>query len=78
MNENTDAVFGLTQTISDWRLGRDVELKSEGGQPFPDVSPISVGEILLCLKRIRKSVSRWSKRGGRQGYLYFIDNNIGR
>jgi hypothetical protein len=29
-----------------------------------------------CLKRIRKSVDLWNKQGGRQGYLYFIDNNI--
>ena len=25
-----------------------------------------------CLKRIRKSVQRWNKEGGRQGYLTFV------
>ena len=28
--------------------------------------------IIACLKRIRKSVARWNKEGGRQGYLTFI------
>ncbi len=76
MNKNTDAVYAITQKICDWRLGRDVKLETEGGQPLPDVPPISVAEILVCLKRIRKSVAKWSKRGGRQGYLYFIADFI--
>ncbi len=31
-----------------------------------------VDEILLCLKRILKSVNRWNKSGGQRGYLTFI------
>ena len=76
MNENTDAVYAIAQRICDWRLGRDVKFETEGGQPLPDVPPISVAEILVCLKRIRKSVAKWSKRGGRQGYLFFIADFI--
>jgi hypothetical protein len=76
MNENTEAVYDITQTMCDWRLGRDVKFETEDGQPLPDISPVSVGEILLCIKRIRKSVSKWSKRGGRQGYLYFISGFV--
>lgn len=33
-------------------------------------------EIVACLKRIRKSVGRWNKRGGRQGCLTFIQQYI--
>ena len=29
-------------------------------------------EIIICLKRIQKSVTFWSKSGGRQGYLNYI------
>ena len=29
-------------------------------------------EILACLRKIRKSVERWNKRGGQQGYLHFV------
>ena len=72
MNKNTDAVFDIVQTMCDWRLGRDVKFEVEDGQRLPDISPLSVDEVLTCLKRIRKSVTKWSKRGGRQGYLRFI------
>ena len=34
-------------------------------------------EILIqCLKRLRKSINRWSGQGGIQGYLKFIDNYL--
>ena len=32
----------------------------------------TVSEIILCLKRIRKSVEFWNKRSGQRGYLNFI------
>ncbi|MDO9303119.1 MAG: hypothetical protein Q7T89_17150 [Anaerolineales bacterium] len=76
MNKNTDAVYAVTQRICDWRLGRDVKFETESGKSLPEVPPISVDEILVCLKRIRKSVAKWSKRGGRQGYLFFIADFI--
>lgn len=76
MNKNTDAVYGVTKTMCDWRLGRDVKFETEGGKSLPEVPPISVDEILVCLKRIRKSVAKWSKHGGRQGYLHFIADFI--
>jgi hypothetical protein len=34
--------------------------------------PITIDEIILCLKRVLKSVKRWNEDGGRQGYLDFI------
>jgi len=36
----------------------------------------TVDEILGCLRKIRKSVDRWNKRGGQQGYLQFVSNFI--
>ncbi len=39
--------------------------------------PLTHDVILACIKRIRKSVEFWTKEGGRQGYLYFIDRNSG-
>lgn len=32
----------------------------------------STDEVLACLQRIHKSVQRWTKRKGRQGYLTFV------
>ncbi len=76
MNENTDAVYAIMQKICDWRLGRDVKFETEDGESLSEVPPISVDEIGVCLKRIRKSVAKWSKRSGRQGYLRFIADFI--
>jgi hypothetical protein len=44
----------------------------EAGPPGPAPEPIKVEEILLCLKRILKSVNRWNKSAGQRGYLTFI------
>jgi hypothetical protein len=39
-----------------------------------EIKPITVNELLDCLKRIKKSVQFWTKEGGRQGYLEYISN----
>ena len=44
--------------------------------PFELPEPLSLDEMVACLKRIRKSVRKWNKRGGRQGYLRFIDQFV--
>jgi hypothetical protein len=38
----------------------------------PNNSANTLEEILACLKRIRKSVTRWNKSNGRRGYLDFV------
>jgi hypothetical protein len=54
--------------ICEWRIGRAA----------PDDNPATVGErktaeeVAACLKRIRTSVQRWTKKRGRQGYLTFV------
>ncbi len=61
-------IFERVKTMCDWRLGK---------RPFsPDqelsCSPISLEELLLCLKRIEKSIMFWTKQGGRKGYIAFV------
>lgn len=59
--------------MCEWRLGRGeppIDNPSEVPQPGP--KPITVDEIIPCLKKILKSVKRWNKDRGRQGYLNFI------
>lgn len=36
----------------------------------------TVGDIMQCLKRLRKSIKLWTKEGGRQGYLQYISEFI--
>ena len=35
-------------------------------------APLTAAELVLCLKRIRKSINFWNKQGGRQGYLEYV------
>ncbi|HPO14188.1 MAG TPA: hypothetical protein PLI09_12150 [Candidatus Hydrogenedentes bacterium] len=57
--------------MCEWRLGRIPLGNTEEVFSSDDV-PITIDEIILCLKRLLKSVNRWNKDGGRQGYLNFI------
>lgn len=67
-------VFEAVKFMCDWRLG---ELQSQGEEaPEPGAlgwRPNTPDEIVACLKRIRKSISLWTKQGGRQGYLSYVN-----
>ena len=43
---------------------------------MPQMQPKTPEEILACLKRVRTSVKRWHKSGGRRGYLDFVSQYI--
>jgi len=65
-------LYRAIRNMCEWRLGRIREEDVEAGPPGPAPEPIKVEEIILCLKRILKSVNRWNKSGGQRGYLTFI------
>ena len=66
-----EIIYERVRAVCEWRLGRESAFEAEAGAaPLPD--PLTVAEIVACLKRIRKSVQKWSKREGRQGYVRFI------
>ena len=76
LGDKAQMVYDRVKEMCEWRLGRnEITLRDKFVRVKPE--PISIDEIMDCLKRIRKSVDLWNKQGGRQGYLYFIDNNIG-
>lgn len=56
--------------ICEWRLGR-ARLANAPGRDMP-VETISIDELILCLKRIRKSVKYWHQKDGTQGYLNYV------
>ncbi len=64
-------VYAEVRSIGEWRLGR-ATLGGAKAVDLPALAPISLSEIIACLKRIRKSVQRWTQQGGRQGYLQFV------
>jgi hypothetical protein len=57
------------KAICDIRLGR-------AKRPFDDMATKSVEEIVLCLKRIRKSIETWNKEYGRRGYYEFVSQFV--
>ncbi|MEZ4710451.1 MAG: hypothetical protein R3A44_24830 [Caldilineaceae bacterium] len=64
--------YERAKSMCDWRLGRENAFETEDGAAPPLPESITLAEMIACLKRLRKSVERWTKRGGRQGYLNFV------
>jgi hypothetical protein len=75
-NDLQKAVYTHVKAMCDLRTGKSSLSDQEGeavGIPLQTVTP---DEIVACLKRIQKSVQKWTKQGGRQGYLMFVDGFI--
>ena len=68
------ALYARVKHICDWRLGRGEIGDTKSRMPAPE--PITPEEMVACLKRLRRSVNMWTKRGGRQGYLEFVGDFI--
>ena len=66
LGERAQMVFKSVQEICEWRLGR------APGEPTDPDSALPVSVLVKALREIQKSIPRWSKQGGRQGYLEFV------
>ena len=74
LSDRSQQVFDAVKSVCEWRLGRQ-EFIVGGDEDKKDVpleSVKTVDEIILCLKRLRKSVKLWTTDYGRQGYLNYI------
>jgi hypothetical protein len=70
-------LFDRIRAMCEWRLGREQIVTEANEQPIEfEIAPITLEELLACLKRVRKSVDRWHKSGGRRGYLDFVSRFI--
>ncbi len=74
--ERAQVVFDVVKTICEWRMGRQQLIQKGSEQRELKPEPLTVGEIIACLKRIHTSARRWNKQGGRQGYLKFVSEFI--
>jgi hypothetical protein len=77
LNSLAQLAYSGAQTICEWRLGRESAFALQGPTQIPAPKPITVDELIACLKRIRKSVRTWNQRGGRRGYLEFASQFFG-
>ncbi len=71
-------LYEVLEQACEWRLGRS-KVKTVDGKEIglpPEVEPLTPDEMVAVLKRIQRSVKRWTKEGGRQGYLNFVNEFI--
>jgi len=69
-------VFSAVKGMCEWRLGREGLISEQDKSEMVHPDPVSLDEVVACLQRIRKSIRLWTKQGGRQGYLTFVDQFI--
>jgi hypothetical protein len=69
-------VYEMVEVMCEWRLGREKFHDKDGKPAEIPMEPITLDELVACLKRVRKSINRWSRQGGRQGYLTFVSQFV--
>jgi hypothetical protein len=70
--ETRQEIFERVVAICDWRLG----LQSLSPDKDQYCDPITIEELILCLKRIEKSIKFWTKQAGRKGYINFVSSRV--
>jgi len=76
LNERAQQVYEMMETMCDWRMGDETLVSADMKSRVPRPEPVTTDVIVACLKRIRKSVEKWNKQGGRQGYLTFVERFV--
>lgn len=75
LNGLEQELYDAVKEVCDRRLG---EKQGEEEESVEAATALNTpDEIAACLKRIRKSVTFWTKSGGRQGYLNYISIFLG-
>jgi hypothetical protein len=70
--ERAERVFRSVQPFCEWRLGRS----AFPGDPSVAAPGMPVSDLVKCLREIQKSISFWSRRGGRKAYLDFVSQYV--
>ncbi len=69
-------IHRLLTIVCDWMLSEEKQKPGSCEWLLPKVEVQKIGEIIRMLKYIKKSVEKWNKRGGRQGYLNLVEPYI--
>jgi len=67
------AVFERVKAMCESRMGRAEQLDMA---QLPPAIEKNLDDVLACLRKIRKSVDKWNKRGGPEGYLSFVSQYV--
>ncbi len=70
------SLHDIVKSTCEWRLGRAPFPFGDAPEELTEVSPLTEKEIIACLRRIQKSIKKWTKHYGRQGYLQFVNDFI--
>jgi len=70
--QRAQRVFLSVQRICEWRLGRS----PAPGETAETESGMPVSDLVKSLREIQKSIPRWSRQGGRKGYLDFVSQYL--
>ena len=68
--------YDAAKAMCDLRLGRSSMEDEKGKKVGVEGEPLTLDEIVACLKRVLKSINTWYKRGGRRGYYEFVGQFI--
>ena len=74
LSEREQYISNNVLNMCEWRLGRASVLGAGAGEKI--TKPLNVDEVILCLKRVLKSVEKLNKLNGWQGYLKFVSNYV--
>jgi len=77
LSEAEQTICDRVRLMCEWRLGREQLLTEQAPLGMREMEPKTLDEIIACLKRVRVSVKRWHKAGGRRGYLDFVGRYVG-
>jgi hypothetical protein len=76
LNELAQAAYDGMQAMCELHMGRATLTSEEGETQSLPVAIITMGEVLQCLKRIRRSIERWNKERGRRGYFDVVGKYV--
>ncbi len=68
----TREVFDTVRKVCEFQLGRRLLELSEQKELMLERKSLNAGELLLCLRQVRRSIHVWTSVGGRQGYLEYV------
>jgi hypothetical protein len=69
LSPRASKVFARVQEFCEWRLG-NAPLKAAGTEL--EGTPVLIDDVVSSLRKILRSIPRWTKQGGRRGYLDFV------
>ncbi|HEX6385877.1 MAG TPA: hypothetical protein VF177_14500 [Anaerolineae bacterium] len=67
-----EEAYDRVVAMCEWRLGRTQLVDESGEEVDLLIEPVTVSEMVDCLKRVRRSIQMWRKEGGRRGYFEFV------